>query len=163
MSRKTSAKSIAGPWIYHTLEMRLSPAWRHLPDDSRRFLDALEIEHMEHGGAENGRLIRTYADLRKAPGKPGIRKSSIPLAIRQAVALGFVQVTQEGQRSAAQFRNPSTYRLTYVNGRGKAAPRTDDWKRMKTDEQALEALKRAVSTKRQETQRPVRVLERAAA
>jgi hypothetical protein len=42
--RKRSA--IAGAFVAHSLEMRSSPAWMALPDNARRVLDRLELEHM---------------------------------------------------------------------------------------------------------------------
>ncbi len=148
MSRRTKAATISGTFVAHTLEMRTSIAWRHLPDDARRILDQLEVEHMEHGGAENGRLVRTYTDFHKG----GIRRSSIALAIRQAVALGFLKVTVAGTRSAGVFRAPNFYALTYLNGRRNSHQATDDWRRIVSDDQAHAALQRAAEFKRPETQ-----------
>ena len=103
---------IGGAFIPHTLEMRRSPAWRALPDIARRVLDRLELEHMEHGGTENGRLICTYDQFAKS----GIRRASLPLALRQAIALGFLRVTTPGGRAIADVRQPTRYRLTYPPG-----------------------------------------------
>ena len=103
---------------------------------------------MEHGGAANGRLIRTYTDFHGS----GLRRSSISLAIRQAVALGFLKVANSGQRSVAQFRNASWYTLTYLHGRGESPKPTDDWKRFKTEEAVKFALAEARAAKRYDTQ-----------
>jgi hypothetical protein len=67
-----------GPFVLHSLEMRESAAWHALSDKARRILDRLEVEHMMHGGGENGNLICTYDDFRAV----GIRRQSIPHAIR---------------------------------------------------------------------------------
>ena len=147
MSRKTRSRTIVGAFVAHSLEMRTSPAWRHLPDDARRLLDQLEVEHMAHGGAQNGRLICTYADFHRG----GLRRSSISLAIRQAVALGFLKVANSGQRSVAQFRNASWYTLTYLHGRGQSPNPTDDWRRIKTEEAAQSMLAEARDAKRYDT------------
>ena len=128
--------------------MRESVAWRHLPDTARRVLDRLELEHMRHGGAENGHLICTYSDFVQS----GIRRASISLAIRQAVALGFVEVTETGGRSISGFRSPSRYRLTYVNGTGRSPVWTDEWTRISTADVAQAALARAQKMKRYDTQ-----------
>jgi hypothetical protein len=45
--------------------MRSSPAWLALPDNARRVLDRLELEHMQHGGAENGVLVVTFDDFER--------------------------------------------------------------------------------------------------
>src|SRR3954447_23862008 len=99
--------SIQGNFVAHRREMRESAAWRNLPDNARRILDRLEVEHMRHGGAENGALPCTYSDFVAA----GVRRASVSLAIRQCVALGFLVVTHRGGRSNAEYRNPSRYRL----------------------------------------------------
>ena len=48
---------IAGQFIAHPKQMVESPAWRALSLAARKALDRIEIEHMNHGGAENGKLI----------------------------------------------------------------------------------------------------------
>lgn len=126
-------------FIAHTVEMRRSIAWRFLPDNARRLIDRIELEHMEHGGSENGRLVITYDDFERA----GLRRKSVPLAIRQAVALGFLEVTMQGGRAAGKARAPSTYRLTYIVGTKRSAQRTDDWKRIKAPEEAARRLRLA--------------------
>jgi len=136
MSAKKRRNSIGQQFIAHRRDMREAPAWRHLPDNARRILDRLELEHMRHGSAENGRLPCTYADFEKA----GIRRKSIALAIRQCVGLGFLEVTRQGRRSVAEFRTPSLYRLTYVHGTGRSQAPTDEWQRISTDEHALAVL-----------------------
>jgi hypothetical protein len=145
MSASRRKPSIAGAFIPHTLEMRQSPAWRALPDVDRRVLDRLEVEHMQHGGKENGRLICTYDQLAKA----GIRRASLALAIRQLIALGFVRITERGGRAIADVRQPARYRLTYPLGvsrlefgsdkREEVSP-THDWRLIATDQAAAEAL-----------------------
>lgn len=110
------------PFVMHYLEMRTSVAWRHLPNNARRVLDRLEVEHMHHSGRENGNLKVTYTSFAKA----GIRRASIALAIRQAVALGFIRVTERGGRTITDQRWPSKYRLTYVDGRGNSTARSDE-------------------------------------
>lgn len=122
MGRRKS--SIAGQFVAYRLEMLESPAWLALSDDARRLLQRLDVEHMRHGGSENGSLLCTYSDFVVA----GVRRNAISAAIREAEALGFLEVGRKGYRSRAEFRAPSLYRLTYVNGRGKSAPATDDWR-----------------------------------
>jgi hypothetical protein len=128
--------NLTGPFVLHSLEMRESPAWRALSDNARRILDRVEVEHMGHGGAENGKLICTYDDFCKA----GIRRNSISRAIRECVALGFLEITVLGGLKRADIRRPSNYRLTYVNGRGKSPDPTHDWRKIATSEHAAEAI-----------------------
>lgn len=128
--------------------MRRSEAWRALPDNARRLLDRLELEHMEHGGAENGFLKCTYTAFAAA----AIRRPSIALAIRQCEALGFLRVTKRGGRSISDNRWPSEYFLTYLAGRGRSLERTDEWKHISSKEDADRALHRAAQTRNYSTQ-----------
>lgn len=145
---RNSRNKLTEQFIAHSREMRESPAWRYLPDNARRILDRLELEHMHHGGAENGCLPCTYSDFVRA----GLRRASISLAIRQAEALGFLEVTHRGGRAISDARWPSRYRLTYVLGGGKSTERTDDWKRIKTTQEALSALGLARDARNRDTQ-----------
>jgi hypothetical protein len=116
-----------GPFVTHSLKMRQSFAWRSLSNMGRRILDRLEVEHMTHGGAENGNLVCTYDDFYKA----GIWRERIPSAIQECVALGFLEVTLHGGLTISDIKRPSRYRLTYLVGRGKSPDPTHDWRRIK--------------------------------
>lgn len=110
MSRRRKQDKPRDSFVVHSLVMRQSAAWRALPDHARRVLDRLEQEHMLHAGAMNGRLYCTYRDFEAA----GLPYKAIATAIRQCVALGFVEITHQGTPSISEVRNPSRYRLTYV-------------------------------------------------
>jgi hypothetical protein len=144
--------SLNGRFIGHTLDLRKSAAWQALPDKARRVLDRLELELMEHGGYNNGDLTCTYSDFIKA----GLhRRNDISLAIRQCVELGFVEVKQ-GTRSIAHYRNRSLYRLTHVlsrkTGQKDNIEPTNEYRRIKTDEDAQAALLRAAASRNHGTQ-----------
>jgi hypothetical protein len=140
-----------GNFIIHTLEMRESPAWRALPANARLVLDRLEVELMRHGGFENGNLAVPYSDFVKA----GVRRNSIAPAIRQLVALGFIEVTQ-GKRSLSYYRSCSLYRLTHVLSRRTGEKHniepTNEWRRIKSDEDAAAVLKVAADARNHGTQ-----------
>ena len=70
-----------------------SPAWRALSLSARRILDRLEIEMADHGGTDNGKLPATYDDFERY----GLHRHAIAPAIREAVALGFLEITQPGR------------------------------------------------------------------
>jgi len=123
-------------FVAHSRELRESHAWRALPDNARRVLDRLELEHMQHGGAMNGRLPCTFSDFEKA----GLRRKSISLAIRQCIALGFLEIGRRGGRAISGFRVPSLYRLTYLHGRKESSPLTEEWRSIATAEDAARAL-----------------------
>jgi hypothetical protein len=139
---------VLGQFVAHTFEMRASPAWRAIPANARLVLDRLEFEHLAHGGAENGSLKCTYSDFERH----GIRRASVAQAIRAAVALGFIEVTYQGGRSISDFRAPSRYRLTYLVGCGRSPAPTNEWKCIKSDEDAQKALFQAEQAKNYGTQ-----------
>lgn len=149
MSNRKKKDKPKDSFVVHRLEMRQSAAWRALPDHGRRVLFRLEEEHMGHAGGMNGRLACPYRDFERS----GIPYKAISLAIRQCVGLGFLEITHQGTPSISQHRNPSRYRLTYVYGREKLVDgtplpqRTDEWKRIETDEQAAAALASAAEKK----------------
>jgi hypothetical protein len=63
-------------------------------------------------------------------------RNSIAPAIREAEPLGFIRVTQYGLASNAEFRIPNKFALTHLPTEdGQKAP-TDDWRRIKTPEEA---------------------------
>lgn len=100
---------IAGQFIAHPRTMVESPAMRALSLAARRALDRLEIEHMNHGGAENGKLPVTYRQFEDW----GVHRHTVASAIRELEALGFIEITRRGYGGAADMRVPSLYRLTY--------------------------------------------------
>ena len=64
----------AGQFIAHPRAMVESPAMRALSLAARKALDRIEIEHMNHGGAQNGQLPVTYRDFEAW----GIRRTASP-------------------------------------------------------------------------------------
>lgn len=127
---------INGFWAYHRIAMLESPPWRALSLSAHRALDRLEIEHWAHRSRENGRLIVTFKQFEDY----GIPYGQIAPAIREVVALGFLKVTKQGRAGNAEFREPSQYRLTYwpVHGGDNPLPATEEWERIKTDDEAQE-------------------------
>jgi hypothetical protein len=132
-SRPKERGSINGAFSWRLIEMLESPAHRALSLSARRILDRLEIEFHHHGGnpEENGRLPCTFdhfADF-------GIERHGIAPALRELVALGFVEITQHGRAGKAGHRQPTLFRLTYRHW-GSHQETTDEWRRIKTGEEA---------------------------
>jgi hypothetical protein len=153
---RRARNSIGECWIAHTKDMRESLAWQLLPDNARRILDRLELEHMRHGAGENGKLPCTYSDFASA----GIRRASVSLAIRQCVRLGFLKITNQGGRSISNQRWPSLYLLTYVTGCKSSPAPTHDWRSIKTTDDARQALATAAIERDHRTQpRPRNVVK----
>jgi hypothetical protein len=117
--------------------MLRSPAWRTLSLSARRVLDRIEIEMADHGGTDNGKLPVTYDDFERF----GIHRHAIGPAIREAVALGFLEVTEPGRAGNAEWRKPNVFRLTYRHTA--AAEPTEEWRRISTDELASSLARQA--------------------
>jgi hypothetical protein len=125
--------SINGAFAWRLVEMLESAAYRALSLSAHRAMSRLEIELHHHGGKpeENGKLACTYDHFVEF----GIERHAIPPAIRELVALGFVEITQRGCGGNASFRQAALYRLTYRHF-GSHRETTDEWRRIKTREEA---------------------------
>ena len=144
MTRRQS--SITSQFVPHRIEMIESPAWRALSLSGRRAVDRIEIEHGHHGGNDNGRLPVTFDDFEDF----GISHKSVAPAIREVVALGFAEITERGRPSESDFvRHPNKFGLTYLpvpRGTRWHEP-TDEWKQIKTLEEAKKIAKEARAAK----------------
>jgi len=124
------ARKIEGQFVPRLVEMIESPAYRVLSLSARRCLDRIEIEHMHHGGRENGQLPITYDHFVEY----GVHRHAIGPALRELQALGFIEITERGVAGNAADRAPNKFRLTYVYS-GRARP-THEWRRPKSVEDA---------------------------
>ena len=82
--RKLNGPPQNNPWVWLPTELLNSVAWRSMGINCFRFIFRLLIEHCNHKGLENGRLISTYKQLSEY----GLTKSKIRKAIDEAEALG---------------------------------------------------------------------------
>jgi hypothetical protein len=96
--------SINGAFAWRLIEMLESPAYRVLSLSAHRAMARLEIELAHHGGKpeENGKLPCTYEHFAEF----GLHRDAIAPAIRELVALGFVEITQRG--SAGNASEPAS-------------------------------------------------------
>lgn len=115
-------------WVPHRLEMLISPAWQLAPRPLRRLLERLEIEHLRHGGFNNGELFVSFSQFVDA----GISRRAVKPTIDLGVGLGLIEVFQDADGHQRDIRPPNAYRLTYVPAKGKTAP-TDEWKTLKSE------------------------------
>jgi hypothetical protein len=116
-----------------------SPAFRVLSLSARRVLCRVEIELAHHGGKDNGRLAITYDDFEAY----GIHRHAIGPAIREAEALGFLQVTEHGRGGNAEFRSPNRFRLTYRAAKDVSGDGSHEWRRIDSTEQAFDVARKA--------------------
>jgi hypothetical protein len=131
------ARKLKGQWVPRFVHMLESPAWRALSLSAHRVLSRIEIEHMHHGGKENGHLPVTFDHFEEY----GIHRHAIAPAMRELEALGFIEITEHGIAGTAEHRAPNKFRLTYI-GEGRATP-TDEWRRIRTIEDAQLIAKQA--------------------
>jgi hypothetical protein len=84
-----------------------------------RILHVIEIEHMRHGGKENGNLTVTRRQFEKR----GIPKDAIAPGLRALAAMGFIEFTQHGAAGVGDLAQAHQFRLTYVQPNP-----TDEWR-----------------------------------
>jgi hypothetical protein len=126
---------ISQQFVYYTREMIDSPAYRALSLQGRKILRRLELEHMAHGGQDNGKLPCRYHDFVKY----GCRKNGLSAALIEVDILGFAPTMSLGTRAYGNVPGKaSTFRLTYLPTA--EGPATDEWKRWSSVEEARTAV-----------------------
>jgi hypothetical protein len=137
MRKRKQPQSIGGQFAPRLIEMLESPAYRALSLSARCVLERIEIELAQHGGRDNGGLPVTYDDFQRY----GIDRHHIAPAIRELVALKFIEITKPGRAGNAEYRAPNIFRLTYRHT--KLEEPTHDWRRITTAEQAAKLARQA--------------------
>jgi hypothetical protein len=141
MSRRNR---IGGQFIARLIEMLESPAYRVLSRSGHMVLARIEIELGHHGGNDNGRLPVTTENFIEY----GMHRTSVAPAIREAEALGFIRITERGHGGNAEYRSPNRFYLTYAHTNdSKRRPPTDEWRRIKTLEEANQIARSARAKK----------------
>lgn len=136
---------ISGSYVPRRLEMLQSPAWRCAPRPMVKWLEVLEVEHMRHKGCANGHLFKSYTQFIDE----GFNRNTVSSMSRIAEALGFVRINRETGIGTKDLRDACAYTLTYLpTGTGRDMPPTDDWRRIKTEEQANRIIDEAREKKR---------------
>jgi hypothetical protein len=137
MSRRRNA--ITDQFVPHTRGMLESPAYRVLSRAAFLVLARIELEHMNHGGNENGNLPVTYDDFVRY----GVHRHSIAPAVRELAELGFIQITERGCAGNREFRSPNKYRLTYRPAKNAHGDGSHEWRFIESLEQAEAIARRA--------------------
>ncbi len=119
-------------WAWFTREMLEAPAWQALPITARQVIDRIIVEHLKHGGKENGNLVITFQDFQDF----GIRRPMIQPSIRLAVSLGWIQITENGVKGHGIARRPTRYSLAWLP-RADWTPPTNRWKAQPKDTIAM--------------------------
>ncbi len=139
MAKTPRRNRIAGQFAARPIEMMESPAYRALSLSAHRVLSRLEIELAHHGGADNGKLPVIYDHFAEY----GLDRHAIAPAIRELVALGFVEITRRGCAINGDMRQSALYRITYRHVRGVDGDGTHEWRQIKSDEEAKAIAKEA--------------------
>ncbi len=121
MSSKMQGPPKGRPWVWVSLDLMDSEPWRSLTISARRLLDFLMIEHMQHGGKENGGLLAPRRQLEAF----GISSHLVSEAIIEVETLGLVDVKR------GVGRRPSTYALTWLP-LGDGAEPSNRWRSVAT-------------------------------
>jgi hypothetical protein len=130
---RTKATQIGGQFAPRLIEMLESYAYRALSLSAHRVLSRVEIELARHGGNDNGNLPVTYADFQAY----GIDRHAIRPAINEAIALGFLEITECGTAGNREFRSPNKFRLTYRPARGVPGDGSHEWRLFSSIEDAM--------------------------
>jgi hypothetical protein len=140
-----------GPWIALGREMLRSGAMRSLSIHARRCLDRIMVEHMDHGGQENGRLKVTWGDFARF----GVERHEIGPALKELVAVGLIEIESLGRAIVwgKSKGTPAQYRLSHlpVSEPNNFRPASNQWKRFEEDVDAAKAAIKAALTKQPST------------
>ncbi|MBA3050039.1 MAG: hypothetical protein KKE42_08945 [Alphaproteobacteria bacterium] len=101
-----------------------SPAYRALNFPALKILGFLKLEHVRHGGAENGRLMAPYRQLEAQ----GISPRKIKPALAMLEAFGIIRCTSDGERLGGR-PNAAKYALAWLPTCDGSLP-TDGYKRV---------------------------------
>jgi hypothetical protein len=143
---------ISGQFAAQLVEMLEGPAYRVLSLSAHRVIDRIQIELAHHGGTDNGALPVTYDQFCEY----GLHRHAIGPAVRELVALGFLEVTERGRHGNGEFRTPNKFRLTF-RPTSKAAE-TNEWCKFETIEAAefmAQAARKTPAEQRQRRTKPV--------
>jgi hypothetical protein len=125
--------AIAGQFAARPIEMLESPAFRALSRAAHQVMARIEVEHAHHGGVDNGELPVTYDQLVEY----GLHRHAIAPAIRELVALCFIQIIAKGCAGNERYRRPNLFRLTYRPAKdATTGDGTHEWRSIKSVAQA---------------------------
>ena len=124
------------PFVWFTREMSESDALRTAPARTIHFVLRLMVEHMDHAGKENGRLICTWDQCVAW----GIPRKHVKAAQADAIRRGLVYQTEKGTASKGAGRRPSKFGLGWLPAHD-GAPAANLWKRYRSALNPREDLK----------------------
>lgn len=112
-SKQPNAPPQGEPWVWLSAALLASPAWRSMSVNARRALDRLMLEHMAHGGKENGKLQVTHRDFIEA----GVSRDFVADAIDELEHLRLIRITSRG-RGGTGITHANRFLLTWMPEKG---------------------------------------------
>jgi hypothetical protein len=140
---------ISGQFAPVLVEMLESHSFRALSLSARRVINRVEIELAHHGGTDNGKLPVTFDDFEDY----GIDRHAIAPAIREAVALGFLEITEPGRAGNAEWRSPNLFRITFRPAKGVPGDGSHEWRLIEGRDAAVSIAKAARKLKAPKAER----------
>jgi hypothetical protein len=114
-------KKLTEQFVPRPRSMLESRGYRALSLSAHRVLARIEVEHLKHGGKDNGRLPVTHRDFLEY----GVRPNSVASAIHELTSWRFVRIMKKGR--SGKNSTPTEYLLTYVHTNNR--PPSNDYKR----------------------------------
>jgi hypothetical protein len=134
MSKSTTRKEswVKEPYVINLIPMYASPAYRAASRAAYQILARLIIEWSHQRGV-NGNLCVTFAQFVEY----GLHPKAVGPAIRELVALGFIEITRQGRGGNADYRQSNLYRLTFLPTDGEDP--THEWRQISEDDAKMVA------------------------
>lgn len=130
VKKHTNPPRDQGGWMALTLDMLESAAYRTLSPNGRKCWDRLTLEHVAHGGRENGRLIVTHEQFIDY----GVTGEYVADGLDELAYKGLIKM-QRG-KAGNGTAHPTVFTLTFM-GTYDGAPATNEWKRFTVAEAKL--------------------------
>ncbi|WP_157861973.1 hypothetical protein [Methylobacterium sp. Leaf361] len=143
-SQKANSPPKNEPWIWLTQAILESFAWRALSGGAQKVVCRVALEHMLHGGSQNGDLPVPWSDFETY----GIGSASVLPALEEAIAVGLIQRTDPGHKAWGGFKGRAArYRLCWLPTHD-GHPAVESWRRF---ESLAEARKTATAARQSVT------------
>jgi hypothetical protein len=121
-------KKSTEPFIMLSREVLNSYAWRAASGDCHKWIYRIAEEHMAHGGTMNGQLKVTKRNMIEY----AIRKhDNVAPAMREALALGLIILTERGRGGNAESRKAHQFALAILKD-SKEKYFGTEWKRFRS-------------------------------
>jgi len=101
------------PFVWQTADLLTSIAYQAMSINARRVIDRIQIEHMDHAGLENGKLIVTHDDFKKF----GVSRDFVGDAVDELAYLKLIKINIRG-RAGEGTGYANCFELTWLPPKG---------------------------------------------